>query len=50
MNRVKKMQKTEDPKVIQGKELEKVFDLIDGRIIVEADKNMGFCLMNINDY
>ena len=44
------MQKTKDPKVIQGKELEKIFDLDDGRIIVGADKNMGFCLMNISDY
>ena len=44
------MQKNKDPKVIQGRELEKVFDLNDGRIIVGADKNMGFCLMNISDY
>ena len=50
VKRVKNVLKTQDPKVIDGKELEKVFDLDDGRIIIGADKNMGFTVMNISDY
>ena len=50
VKRVKNVLKKSDPKVIDGRELEKVFDMDDGRIIIGADKNMGFTVMYISDY
>ena len=36
--------------VVSEKRLENIFEPKDGRIIVCADKNLGFCLLNIDDY